>query len=1061
MLTSKEIRSMAGNQGVYARGLRYYQTGKVSNVKITDHGEGMDAPVLAEAIVHGTEPYHTAVVLQGRNRRPSSWNCSCPAAGQYSGICKHTVALLTYLSEKGFGENDTLWAPKKKATDREAALLMERYLEQEKSRTASQLSGEVQLILILNFNPNYGKSSFRLKIGREKLYLVQNIENLVSDIHFHSKKQYGKDFVWNHDLTSLRAMDVPLVRFLQNLYEDKPYSAGFGRNSTEVSDGSWDSFWNAIQGRGTILLTQPKGEKTISLKEENPRLTIECQRQKDGGMEVTLPQIAVKQGREHLYCLQGDVLYRTDNAFQQGMQHLFLRPIRQLYIAPEQIPLFFSTVYPGISSFVEFVGDAELLEQYLPQHPELNCYLDSPCENTICARVEFIYGQETVNPYGKTTPTAHRSFGEEMAILCKLNAYFPRQEGDEVIGEWEEEDFYSFLTEVLPELSQLGEFFLSDKLKRMANPIHPRVKVGVSVENDLLSVRFQVSEFPKVELDALLSSYRQRRKFYRLKNGEFVNLQNSGLEELAELAETMELSPEDLQSEHFPLPLYRSLYVDAVLRRRDNLAYQRDEGFKALLRNMKNVEDSSVAVPDSLEEILRNYQKTGFRWLSALAGNGFHGILADDMGLGKTLQVLTLLQSHKEQTGSLRALVVCPASLVLNWKTEAEKFCPLLRTVALVGTAAVRQEAIASGEGEVLVTSYDQLKRDILHYKGKTFDYAVLDEAQTIKNAGTQAAKAAKSIVAKHRFALTGTPVENRLSELWSIFDFLMPGYLFTHKKFKNDYEIPGVKHGDKKVLERLRLLTAPFMLRRMKAQVLMELPPKVETVRLTELEGEQKKLYAAQLALARGELADAMESNNKLQILALLTRLRQICCDPSLLLEDYHGESSKLELCMELVQEGTDGGHKILLFSQFTSMLHLLQERLEQAKITYSLLEGATPKQQRQQMVENFQKGNTQVFLISLKAGGLGLNLTAADMVILYDPWWNMAAEQQAMDRAYRMGQTSRVQVYRLVCKDTIEEGILALQQKKKALGEAVISEGNAMQTMTAEDWKNLFREL
>lgn len=230
--------------------------------------------------------------------------------------------------------------------------------------------------------------------------------------------------------------------------------------------------------------------------------------------------------------------------------------------------------------------------------------------------------------------------------------------------------------------------------------------------------------------------------------------------------------------------------------------------------------------------------------------------------------------------------------------------------------------------------------------------------------------------------------------------------------------------------------------------------------VRLTELEGEQKKLYAAQLALARGELAEAMESNNKLQILALLTRLRQICCDPALCLEDYHGESSKLELCMELVQEGTDSGHKILLFSQFTSMLHLLEERLRQQKITSSLLEGATSKQQRQKMVENFQNGATQVFLISLKAGGLGLNLTAADMVILYDPWWNMAAEQQAMDRAYRMGQTSRVQVYRLVCKDTIEEGILELQQKKKSLGEAVISEVNAMQNMTAEDWQNLFKE-
>lgn len=467
MLAAREIQLMAGSKGVYQRGLHYYQSGKVTNIKISDHGERADAPVFVEANVQGTECYCTRVVLYGKERRPGSWSCTCPAAGQYSGICKHTVALLTCLSEEDFWEGGTVTTQKAKPTDREAALLMNRYLEQEKAKATSQLLGEVQLVPVLDFDPHYGSSSFRLKIGREKLYLVQNIENFVSDIHFHCKKQYGRTFDWNHDPTTLRAADLPLVRFLQNQYEDHYYGGGYRKNCAEISEGSWDSFWDAIQGRGTILLAQAKGEREISLKEGNPSLTMRCLRKKDGGMEVTLPQVQVEQGREHLYCLQQEVLYRTDSAFAQGMRQLFLHPVERLYIAPEQIPLFFSAVYPGISPFVEFTGDEELLEQYLPQHPELNCYLDSPCENTISARIEFVYGQERVNPYEKALPTAHRSFGEEAAILSKLCTYFPRQAGSERIGEWEEDAFYSFLTETLPELSQMGEFFLSDKLKRM------------------------------------------------------------------------------------------------------------------------------------------------------------------------------------------------------------------------------------------------------------------------------------------------------------------------------------------------------------------------------------------------------------------------------------------------------------------------------------------------------------------------------------------------------------------------------------------------------------------
>ena len=411
-----------------------------------------------------------------------------------------------------------------------------------------------------------------------------------------------------------------------------------------------------------------------------------------------------------------------------------------------------------------------------------------------------------------------------------------------------------------------------------------------------------------------------------------------------------------------------------------------------------------------------------------------------------------------------RSLVVCPASLVLNWQGEIEKFAPELRVLAVMGTASERAAQFAEMEKyDVVITSYSLIARDFAEYQEHEFRYEFLDEAQYIKNSSTQTAKAVKSVNSRCRFALTGTPVENSFAELWSIFDYNMPDYLFSYRYFRQHYESPVVKDGNEQAKQSLQRIVKPFILRRMKSGVLTELPEKTETVLLSEMEKEQSGIYSANVAEVRSAVtASNGDNTEKIKILAMLTRLRQICCDPALVYDNYTGKSAKLEQCVELVESCVNSGHKLLLFSQFTSMLDIVAARLDGMGIRYFMLTGSTKPAQRLKMVNSFNTDDTSVFLISLKAGGTGLNLTGADVVIHYDPWWNSSAENQASDRAYRIGQKKNVQIYKLITRNTIEEKIRELQQAKSGLADIILSggenSGNIM-SMTSEEILELLK--
>ena len=433
------------------------------------------------------------------------------------------------------------------------------------------------------------------------------------------------------------------------------------------------------------------------------------------------------------------------------------------------------------------------------------------------------------------------------------------------------------------------------------------------------------------------------------------------------------------------------------------------------------------------------------------------------MGLGKTIQVIALLASDKKigQT----SIVVAPSSLVLNWKAEIEKWCPKLKVCIIRGNAESRKKLIDRyKEFDVVLTSYDLLKRDVEQYEGNKFKYIIADEAQYIKNFNTQNATALKSLNGETKFALTGTPIENSVSELWSIFDFIMPGYLYSYNKFKKKFEEPILKMEDKNALQRLKTLISPFILRRVKKDVLIELPEKNITVMKNEMTDEQEKIYMAYFAQTKKEVNEELSANgfekSKFKILMLLTRLRQICCHPSLFIENYNDGSGKLNQCLDIIEEAIASGHKILLFSSYTSMFGIIEEEFKKRDINYYKLTGSTPVSTRVDMVEEFNKNNDiKVFLISLKAGGTGLNLTGADVVIHYDPWWNLSAENQATDRAYRIGQRNSVQVYKLITTNSIEEKINNLQERKSEISEKLLStEETFINKLSKEEIMNLF---
>lgn len=1039
--------------------------------------------IMISASVKGStgKVYHVDMTYDSKAEEFVTFGCECAELGEYKGLCKHCVATAMKMLEMENQGNQAVSAQKPETisgvkqipTDRAVTgLIYGNSLKTNARYLQPGTTGRVALEPVLHDSHQQWQVDFR--VGAEKKYVLRNITDFIDNIVKSSWGEYGKKLGFYHDISAFEEQALPLIRFLKEVVQNETiYSQKFTssyysyepvsqrtKRKLSLEGDIMVKFAGAMVGRSCQVGDSDSSGRTVTFVNQDPVLTVEI-KDKENGVALSLPAVRVWYGTQQLCIHAGSYIYLCSTAYSAEMWDIagLLEAVPTAYhINQEDLKSFCATVVPVLEQYT-LLKKPPSVRQYEQKPCRIEYYLDRQ-NSCITAMVCGVYGEDSYNLMKPlNVKDMYRDIQKEKSAVAVAYTYFPESDMTTLtmlIPEEHTDDVYRFLTTGVQQLEQMGAVFISDALKRLSVMRSPKVTVGVLLSGGILDITLRTDRFDLDELKDILSNYRRRKKYYRLKNGDFLQLENSSLEAVAELAEGLELDAESLAGGHIELPEHRSFYLDQILREYDSdIQVKRNQTFKSFIRNMKNVEDSDYEVPDGLRADLRSYQIYGFRWLMTLDSLGLGGILADDMGLGKTIQAIAFLLARKAE-GKVRALVVCPASLVYNWDNEIRRFTDDLTTDMVVGTAARREELLKYSEADVLLTSYDLLKRDIETYEEICFDYMIIDEAQNIKNHQTQAAKSVKAVKARRRFALTGTPVENSLSELWSIFDFLMPGFLYSYKRFRENYEQPITTQGDEIISERLRKMIRPFILRRLKKDVLKELPDKLEEVVYSAMEGEQQKLYTANAQQLLDSLADKTEeelNTGKIQILAELTKLRQLCCDPSLTYEAYKGGSAKLDTCMELIHNAVESGNKVLLFSQFTSMLDIIKAKLEQDEIPFYILTGQTSKEQRNELVQAFNQDATPIFLISLKAGGTGLNLTAASIVIHYDPWWNMAAQNQATDRAHRIGQEQVVTVYKLIVKHTIEEKILGLQEKKAALSEGIIADGSISRALGSKD--------
>ena len=1030
-----------------------------------------------------TKVYQTRIFIKGS--QIYDYSCSCAEGNSFRGPCVHAKAL-----QEAFARQQKAEHTPPVSTSPEIRMMIREYTNREVARILGEEERE-PVYLHPYLQIRRGEVLLEARIGREKRYIVKNLLEFAQAVHSGKRVEYGKGMAFEHVPSAFAPESRPFLDLLLEEadayirhYEEMRGHAGLPlpvMRALTLGSAARDRLFDLLEGKEVQTEDEKGAERVCRVERKDPRFPVEVEARGDG-IAVTVPSALTSfRGEQRLYVADGLHLFGCSELYTETMG-VFLEQMeqggrecgsrkekRELLVGSRDIPLFYARVLEGMEALGILQSPEIDWEKYRPEALKARFEFDSDSPDELRLRPTLSYGDFTFSPLADEHVPREicRDVPAEFYISRLITRYFSywEDESGELVIRGDEEALYQVLSEGMTQFQEVGEVWLSESVRHLRVLPPPEVSMGFSLGGGWLDLKIETAGINPAELLQVLSEYRQKKKYYRMKNGEFLQLSGGGLQALDSLTADLGLTKSEFQAGEAKIPAYRAFYLDSLSGDGRMKLFQRDEAYGMMVRDLKTAQSVSYAVPAVLEKTLREYQKIGYTWMRTLARYHFGGILADDMGLGKTLQVIALLTAfYQEKTeqkaagnegsGSelpLPSLIVCPASLVYNWGQEFARFSPGIRVLLIAGTAKERQEQLeeqmrmeASEGAQVIITSYDLLKRDREAYLGRTFEYEIIDEAQVIKNAKTQGAKAVKEISANARFALTGTPVENRLSELWSIFDFLMPGFLYSYRKFRERYELPIVKNQDPEALTALRRMTGPFVLRRLKKDVLRELPTKEERIVYSAASGRQQKLYTASALKLKEALAGgAWSGNGKLEVLSQLMRLRQICCDPALCFEDYTGESAKLETCVSLIASASAAGHKILLFSQFASMLERIRERLLQEGISSHLLVGATPKEERSRMVQAFASDEVPVFLISLKAGGTGLNLTAADIVIHYDPWWNVAAQNQATDRAYRIGQEKPVTVYKLILKDTIEENLLKLQNAKLALAAQVVSEG------------------
>ncbi|SFS42823.1 DEAD/DEAH box helicase [Marininema halotolerans] len=1067
MATLGEIQEMVSSD-IFKRGMAYYQGGHVKMVEYSEEDASYHATVVGE------EDYEVAILLSEKGSLEES-SCECLAFKLYRGYCKHIVAVLLLLH----------FAEKKGESTFQNLIRLTRS-EQEQSRFLQEMMDRFQQLHVedheealhpltveyeLEFQPAWYKGwmvfALQLKVGPQRRYVVKNIREFLRAFTDEVTLPFTKTFTYDPEIFYFSSHDQKMLRFLSSVADNEQVYQSM-RNP-------WQSNHHRMDPR--ILLIPP--DKVGDFLQTLPEGQFVLKDHEDVVTELTINEgvspfsfLLSKQGRafalespgstadptllsEDGYCYYRGVIYRL-NKMQRKLvlplyQELHNQQNQRFIIQPEQMDTFASTLLPLMKDDGSLTMDNHVTEQIIQPdlHTEVKLHLFEKIdgEERLTARVTYTYGDQRVDPFVSDGTREDgtiliRDLAKEKKIMGLFEEAGFHYHKKELYLEGEEA-LYHFMQTQLPQLQQLAKIYTANISEGMILPRVAPTRLELDEGTHWLEISFDLPDVDETELEDFLQAIIEKKPYLRLTDGSFLSLENHEMNSLRMVLMEEESLNRYLDGEKVKLPALRALQLDALLEGNSEQV-KVGQRLRRLLRNMRDPENLDFPIPKQLHATLRDYQRFGFHWMKTLAHYGFGGILADDMGLGKTIQALTFLLSERDH--SEPALVIAPASLIYNWESECRRFAPELTTMVVAGTQDERQKCLDQLMGvDVVITSYPLIRRDVRAYEPHHFRTLILDEAQALKNPHSQTAQAVKSLQAQVCFALTGTPIENNLNELNSIFDVTLPGLFPNRRQFQ--------KLSPEAVAKRVR----PFILRRMKEQVLSELPDKIETVQVSELTPDQKKLYLATLNRIQQETQQAIQEQsfhkNRMKILAGLTRLRQICCHPALYIENYTSDSGKSEQLYELLEELRANQRRVLVFSQFTSMLAIIREELDLSEVPYHYLDGQTPVVERLEMANRFNAGEKDIFLISLKAGGTGLNLTGADTVILYDLWWNPAVEQQAADRAHRIGQKKTVQVIKLIAKGTIEEKIHELQQKKKALIDQVIQPGEQLLSSLQEE--------
>ncbi len=977
-------------------------------------------------------------------------------------LCEHRIAALL-LAENFFKAHEV------DDTNQSGIILLESLKNYKEKDNESVRRQCLHIFPVIEFDTFGYACTLKIKIGENRGVMAKDLYSLVETYNKKGVLTLSTKSVYDFNEVDFVDEDKPIFKYIEDLTNE--YNAFYaeladrnvhnrgGSSFIKLKQTRLDKVFDLLYGREIEYIYKEgrdKDKSLIKLSIMNSDLPISIENEyvndKFDGIIIKHQDFDFLQGNKYKYVVKQYSFSRllcdnpiVDNLYSAGSN---------IKIGKTSLANFYYDYLPKLKQYPNLlIEDEKDIIENIPVRPTFKFYLDN-IDGLVSVHTKVNYKDKEYSLLSMDD-SLDRDSAREKEIYELLKEYFDFDDTNEAYIK-DDDALYDLLTSGLNRLRQVGEVFSTDRFDRLKNKKKVKFSIGVSVKSELLNLSL-MSDLSQSELLNVLSSYKQKKKFHRLSNGDFIDMNDSDLNKLLSLKEEMNITDKKFLKGEIKLPTYRVLSLNEELNEFENIDLKRDKNFKEFVERFQQVDMASYKVSDKLNAKLRPYQTYGFKWLNVLYDCGFGGILADEMGLGKTLQIISLLQYRKSIGEKILSLIITPASLVYNWYAEFNKFAQDVKVGMLTGNKNERSDLLKNKDDyDVLITSYDLLKRDIDLYDDISFDFEVIDEAQYIKNQSTGAARAVKQIVSKKRFALTGTPIENRLSELWSIFDYLMPDYLYSYDYFKKHFESKIVNEKDEDASLSLKKMIGPFILRRRKLDVLKDLPDKIERVYYANFEKSQKEIYDAQIMKISRLVENQDESafsKSKIAILAELTKTRQICCDPSLLLDNYNGGSAKKDTCLELIEESIEGGHKMLIFSQFTSMLELLEEKLNEKEIKYYKITGSTDKKERLELCNKFNNDDVPVFLISLKAGGTGLNLIGADIVIHYDPWWNEAVISQATDRTHRIGQKNTVTVYKLIAKGTIEEKILKLQEEKKNLADEILSGANTNLTSLSKD--------